>query len=83
MRVGFSTVNAVSCQPLRSFGKAENTQNNSNSVSKADFDALNAKYNNLNKKYSEVCKGYDVACAIAVEQADQYKKYVALHPPKR
>lgn len=82
MRVGFSTINAVSCQPLR-FGKAENSPNNpvttpafaAGAVPKTDFDALNAKY-------EKICKNYDLACRIAVEQADQYKKYVAAHPSK-
>lgn len=76
MRVSFST-NAISCQPLRNFGKAEHTQKNNPShspafaagtVSREDYEALNAKY--------------EMACRIAVAQAEQYKKYVAAHPAK-
>lgn len=71
MRVSFST-NAISCQPLRNFGKAEHSQKNnsasspafsSSTVSKEDYDKLNAKY--------------EMACRIAVAQADQYNKLVA------
>ena len=78
MRVGFSTTNAVSCQPLK-FGKAQHSQKNTpfaaSSVSKADYDALQ-------EKYDKVCKSYDLACRVAVAQAEQYKKYVAAHPAK-
>ncbi len=70
MRVSFST-NVMSCQPLRSFGKADCTQKNnpsspafsSNTVSKEEYDKLNAKY--------------EMACRIAVAQAEQYNKLVA------
>lgn len=60
MRVSFST-NVTSCQPLRNFGKAENNAQKSNSsasnnpafasstVSRADYDALNAKYDLLSR----------------------------------
>lgn len=71
MRVNFST-NTMSCQPLR-FGKSECSQKNnsatqapafsSNTVSREEFDKLNAKY--------------EMACRIAVAQADQYNKLVA------
>ncbi|MBS4759635.1 MAG: hypothetical protein KHX03_02935 [Clostridium sp.] len=78
MRISFSTNNAVSCQPLK-FGKAEHSQKNtpfaSATVSKADYDALQQKYDKLNRNY-------DLACRVAVSQAEQYKKYVAAHPAK-
>ena len=70
MRVGFSTT-SVQCQPLK-FGKAEKSSNNnastaptfsSNTVSREEYDKLNAKY--------------ELACRLAVAQADQYNKLVA------
>lgn len=71
MRVSFST-NTMSCQPLRNFGKAEHPQKSatnatpafsSSNVSKEDYDKLNAKY--------------ELACRIAVAQAEQYNKMAA------
>lgn len=74
MRVSFST-NTMSCQPLRNFGKAQhqqkNTLNNAGSqpafssatVSREEYDKLNAKY--------------ELACRIAVAQAEQYNKMAA------
>lgn len=71
MRVNFST-NTMSCQPLK-FGKSEYSQKNnqvgnapnfsSNTVSREEYDKLNAKY--------------EMACRIAVAQAEQYNKLVA------
>ena len=76
MRVNFST-NAMSCQPLR-FGKSEYSQKNNSStapaftakktVSKAEYDKLNAKY--------------EIACRLAVAQAEQYNKLVARYKNK-
>lgn len=70
MRVGFSAT-SVQCQPLK-FGKAENSSKSntnaaptfsSNTVSREEYDRLNAKY--------------ELACRLAVAQADQYNKLVA------
>lgn len=70
MRVGFSTT-SIQCQPLK-FGKAESSPKNnvnaaptfsSNTVSREEYDKLNAKY--------------ELACRLAVAQADQYNKLVA------
>ena len=72
MRVSFSTSN-LACQPLK-FGKAEKSNKNNptpaftSSVSREEYDKLNAKY--------------QLACRLAVAQAEQYKKYVAAHPAK-
>ena len=65
----------MSCQPLR-FGQSEKSQNNvssvpaftSSTVPREEYDKLNAKY--------------ELACRLAVAQAEQYKKYVAAHPAK-
>jgi len=71
MRVGLNT-DAMSCQPLRNFGKvSRNNKNhsitsaalNSATVSRAEYDKLNAKY--------------DLLARIAVVQADQYNQLVA------
>lgn len=71
MRVSFST-NAMSCQPLRNFGKASQSHKNiqssnpafsSGSVSREEYDKLNAKY--------------DLLARIAVVQAEQYKELAA------
>jgi len=72
MRVGLTT-NAMSCQPLRNFGKTSYVQKNtpsvtsfnfsSNTVSREEYDKLNAKY--------------DLLARIAVVQADQYNELVA------
>ena len=70
MRVGFST-NAMSCQPLRNFGKVSHTQKNAPStpaftagtVTREEYDKLNAKY--------------DLLARIAVVQADQYNQLAA------
>lgn len=71
MRVNFST-NTMSCQPLK-FGKSEYSSKNNNianapaftsgTVSREEYDKLNAKY--------------EMACRIAVAQAQQYNKLVA------
>ena len=72
MRVSLTTSN-LACQPLR-FGKAEKSGKNNptpaftSSVSREEYDKLNAKY--------------EIACRLAVAQAEQYKKYVASHPTK-
>lgn len=74
MRVSFST-NSVNCQPLK-FGKSEPAPKNpsqkpnfsSSEVSREEYDKLNVKY--------------ELACRLAVAQAEQYKKYVAAHPAK-
>ena len=71
MRVSLAT-NNMSCQPLRSFGKAEQPQKNpqansafasNNTVSKEEYDKLSAKY--------------DLACRIACAQAQQYNQLAA------
>lgn len=70
MRVGFST-NAMSCQPLRNFGKVSHKHKNapstpmftSTTVSREEYDKLNAKY--------------DLLARIAVVQADQYNQLAA------
>lgn len=71
MRVGLTT-NAVACQPLRNFGKVSHSNKKtpsittnfaSGTVSREEYDKLNAKY--------------DLLARIAVVQADQYKALVA------
>ena len=74
MRVNFSA-NTISCQPLRNFGKASHTKKNtppentnnpafsSNTVSREEYDKLNAKY--------------DFLARVAVAQADQYNALAA------
>lgn len=74
MRVNFSA-NSISCQPLRNFGKSshsnknnppENTSNpafSSNTVSREEYEKLNAKY--------------DLLARFAVAQADQYNALAA------
>ncbi len=71
MRVSLAT-NTISCQPLRSFGNAEQPQKNTpsnpaftagNMVSKEEYDKLSAKY--------------DLACRIACAQAEQYNQLAA------
>ena len=73
MRVGFST-NSMSCQPLRNFGKADNLPKNntpaannpaftSGTVSRAEYDKLNAKY--------------DLLSRFAVLQVQQYNELAA------
>lgn len=73
MRVNFST-NVMSCQPLRNFGKNEHSQKNnsannpafsSNTVSREQYEALNAKYDLLSrfaavqlKQYNELAAKY-------------------------
>lgn len=73
MRVNFST-NVMSCQPLRNFGKKEQSQKNnssatpafaSNTVSKEQYDQLNAKYDLLSRfaaaqlqQYNELAAKY-------------------------
>lgn len=75
MRVSFST-NAISCQPLRNFGKAEHSQKNNSAKPAFSSGTVSCEeYNKLNAKY-------ELACRIAVAQAEQYKKYVAAHPEK-
>lgn len=79
MRVSLAT-NNMSCQPLRSFGKAaeqpqKNTPSNpaftaGNTVSRKEYDDLNAKYEKLNAKY-------DLACRMACAQAEQYNQLAA------
>ncbi len=74
MRVSLTT-NVMTCQPLRSFGKAEQPQKpesqpafSSATVSREEYDKLSAKY--------------DLVCRLAVAQAEQYNKYRAAHPEK-
>mgnify|MGYP007066782839 CR=1 FL=1 len=73
MQVSFST-NALSCQPLRSFGKSQTPQqketpsNNtpafsSGTVSREEYDKLNAKY--------------DLLSRFAVAQVEQYNQLAA------
>ena len=71
MRISFSESN-MSCQPLRNFGKTpvpekkepKTTPNfSANTVSREEYDKLNAKY--------------ELACRLAVAQAEQYNKFVA------
>ncbi len=73
MRVNLAT-NVMSCQPLRNFGNAEkpqpkapsNTNNpafSSATVSKEEYDKLNAKY--------------DFLARITVAQVDQYNQLAA------
>lgn len=71
MRVGLTT-NAMACQPLRNFGKVSHsnkktpsmtTNFSAGTVSREEYDKLNAKY--------------DLLARIAVVQADQYKALVA------
>ena len=71
MHVGLN-IQTLSCQPLKSFGKAEcspknNSVNNpafaASTVSREEYDKLNAKY--------------DLACRIACAQAQQYNQLVA------
>lgn len=73
MKVSFSA-NAISCQPLRNFGKSvnsnKNTPNNthapafsSGTVSREEYDKLNAKY--------------DLLSRFAVVQAEQYNQLAA------
>lgn len=72
MRVNFSA-NATSCQPLRNFGKASHTKNHtpsnnapafaSGTVSREEYDKLNAKY--------------DLLARFAVLQVDQYNALAA------
>ena len=71
MRVNFS-INAMSCQPLR-FGKSECSQKNNTVTSAPAFSAKTVsceEYEKLNAKY-------EMACRIAVAQAEQYNKLVA------
>ena len=72
MRVSLTT-NAMACQPLRNFGKVSHSNKktpsattpafSSGTVSKEEYDKLNAKY--------------DLLARIAVVQADQYKELAA------
>ena len=73
MRISFSESN-MSCQPLRNFGRTPIPEKNepkstpnfsSNTVSKEEYDKLNAKY--------------ELACRLAVAQAEQYNKFVAAY----
>lgn len=75
MRVSLST-NLMSCQPLR-FGKAEPAAKES-SVQNPGFSSSTVSREEYNKLQSK----YELACRIAVAQAEQYKKYVAAHPDK-
>lgn len=72
MRVGFSA-NTLACQPLKNFGKAKNSQHNhvnnsaksfsAGSVSREEYDKLNAKY--------------DLLSRFAVLQLEQYNQLAA------
>lgn len=70
MHVKFSQ-NVMSCQPLR-FGDNRHSEKNvvSNHTSSSNATVSKAEYDKLNAKY-------ELACRLAVAQADQYNKYVA------
>lgn len=71
MRVSLAT-NVMSCQPLRSFGKAEQPQKNS------PANPAFASNNTVSKEeYDKMCAKYDIACRIACAQAEQYNQLAA------
>lgn len=72
MRVGF-TSNSLACQPLKNFGKAKSSHNShgnacapscgAGTVSREEYDKLNAKY--------------DLLSRFAVLQVEQYNRLAA------
>lgn len=72
MRVSLAT-NHMSCQPLRSFGKAEQAQKNN--PSNPNFTAGNATVSR--EEYDKLNAKYDLACRIACAQAEQYNRLAA------
>ncbi len=75
MRVS-SVSNVMSCQPLKSFGKAEQPQKNS--PANPTFAQTFASNNTVSKEeYDKMCAKYDLACRIACAQAEQYNQLAA------